>query len=333
MKTSLYILLFLVGAIRAHAQDIHFSQFFRSYLNLNPALTGEFDGDYRLNANLRNQWNSVSEPYQTFSFAADAHNLSEQKGVHAGLAFFNDKAGAGELTTSQFTTSIAYSFAINADSNMFVRLGIQPSYVLKSIDFSLLKFDKQFNGISYDPGAASGENFDRNSFSYLNLHSGLAFVYQQNKRKKYLAGIAVFNLLSPKQSFYSENVKLDKRFSIHTGSEYYLTEDIDILPRILYSKQGKFQELVFGSSFRYYLNRTYKKQNLYAGLWYRNKDAIYINLGMDYGNLHFGASYDINVSDLTEATHKKGGFEFSLTYIIKQFHPPTASYRRCIQFL
>lgn len=323
----------MLGILRANAQDIHFSQFDRSYLNLNPALTGQFDGSYRLNANLRNQWKSISQPYQTVSLAADANNISKYKGLHAGLAFYNDKAGAGELTTTQFTTSIAYSRAINRDSNLFVSIGLQPTFTLKNINFGLLKFNQQYQGGTFDASLSNGENFDRSSMSYLNLHTGVAFTYKLANRKKFMLGTGIFNLLSPEQSFYSENVELDKRFTTHVGAEYIITDDIDALPAILLSQQGKFKELIFGTNFRYYLNRSYKKQNLYAGLFYRNKDAVFVSVGMDYGDLHVGASYDINVSDLAEASNKKGGIEFSLTYIIRQFNPPTGRYRRCIQFL
>ena len=50
-----------------HAQDIHFSQFFETPLLRNPALAGIFSGDLRIQAVYRNQWNSVTVPYQTTS--------------------------------------------------------------------------------------------------------------------------------------------------------------------------------------------------------------------------------------------------------------------------
>ena len=53
------------------AQDIHFSQFNNSPLNLNPAQTGLFNGDWRFVGNLRNQWSSVPVPYRTFSLSTD----------------------------------------------------------------------------------------------------------------------------------------------------------------------------------------------------------------------------------------------------------------------
>lgn len=330
-KISLCIISFIC-ILDMYAQDIHFSQFYRSYLNLNPALTGQFDADYRLNANLRNQWNSVSEPYQTFSFAADAKNVSKIKGLHAGLAFYNDQAGVGDLSSSQIAASVALTFPINHDSSFTITTAVQPNYTFKSINFDRFNFDNQFDN-GFDPNLPSGENFDRNSFSYFNFHMGLVFNYELEKRKSFQLGGGLFNVFNPTQNFYSRNVKLDSRISLHASTVHLLSELLDIQPSVLYSTQGEFQEIVVGANLKYYLSQEYPPMNLYAGLWYRDKDAIFLHLGLDYGNLHAGVSYDINVSDLEEASNKRGGFEFSMTYLIKQFHPPSGSYRRCPKFL
>ncbi len=40
------------------AQDVHFSQYYTFAQALNPALTGNFDGSYRVALIYRNQWSS-----------------------------------------------------------------------------------------------------------------------------------------------------------------------------------------------------------------------------------------------------------------------------------
>ena len=47
---------FVLFVLALSAQDIHFSQFGNSPINLNPGLTGAFGGDMRFVANYRNQW-------------------------------------------------------------------------------------------------------------------------------------------------------------------------------------------------------------------------------------------------------------------------------------
>ena len=64
-------LLLAFSAFELGAQDIHFTQFGNSHLNLNPALTGSFNGLGRINANYRSQWNEVPVEYQTFTLAYD----------------------------------------------------------------------------------------------------------------------------------------------------------------------------------------------------------------------------------------------------------------------
>jgi len=57
MKKLLLTLLLFPGIVSVSlAQDPNFSQFFASPLTLNPALTGKFDGNFRLAGNYRNQW-------------------------------------------------------------------------------------------------------------------------------------------------------------------------------------------------------------------------------------------------------------------------------------
>ncbi|HQU60103.1 MAG TPA: type IX secretion system membrane protein PorP/SprF, partial [Saprospiraceae bacterium] len=65
-KYLLIIILALTAATISQAQDQHFSQFFASPLTLNPALTGTFDGKYRVAFIYRDQ-----DPYKTFAGAID----------------------------------------------------------------------------------------------------------------------------------------------------------------------------------------------------------------------------------------------------------------------
>ena len=96
-----------------YAQDIHFSQYLTSPLNLNPALTGVMNEDLRLIANYRNQWKSVSaEPYSTISFSTDGTLPPKRKtndffGI--GMVANRDYAGASQLKVTQANLSLSYN--------------------------------------------------------------------------------------------------------------------------------------------------------------------------------------------------------------------------------
>ena len=95
MKLSLCIFLFLLIASSIEAQDPHFSQFFEAPLLRNPSLAGLFAGDIRVQMVYRNQWASVTTPYQTGSFNGE-YKQPIGKGndfITTGLQLLYDKAG------------------------------------------------------------------------------------------------------------------------------------------------------------------------------------------------------------------------------------------------
>ncbi len=318
-----------------YAQDIHFSQFNRSYLNLNPALCGSFNGDYRLNGNFRNQWSSISEPYQTISIAADAKALIKKvPQLNFGLLFYNDKAGVGDLQSSSFLFNLSYFKALNIDSSLTLKVGLQAGINNRSINYNAFSFDNQFQGGQYNGQLGSGENFSNNSLTNLALNTGLSLEYLMDTRREIELGVAFFNLNQAEQSFNEEAEPLDMRTTFFIEAEQYLSEKFDILPSILYSMQGDYREMLIGTNFRYYLSSSsYYKRNLYLGVWWRPEDAIIPAVGLDYNQWHFGFSYDINISSLQVASNQRGGPEVSITYIFSRYNPIIKKFKRCPKFL
>jgi type IX secretion system PorP/SprF family membrane protein len=317
------------------AQDIHFSQFNRSFLNLNPALVGDFNGTHRLNANYRNQWSAVSEPFETISFSAETKSpFSQLKDLHLGLLFYNDEAGQGGLQTTQINVSLAYAFKFKEDSSLVANFGIQSGLNSRSINFDVFSFDQQFDGIQFNPNLANGENFDRSSFSHLNVHAGFNLFYKIAERKTLKTGFAFYNLNQANQSFQGSNIPLDQRTNYYIEADYYISEKLDLLPALLYSQQGPFEEMVYGTNIRYRLKQGgFDNQNLYLGIWQRNNDAIIAALGLDYRQWNVGVSYDINTSGLEVASNNRGGLEVAVTYIIQTFKPVIRRYKSCPVYL
>ena len=108
------------------AQDIHFSQYLSAPFNLNPSLTGDFKGDYRLIGNYRNQWNSITVPYRTFGLGGDAAAVGGVKNLGLGGSFYYDDAGDGRLSTTILQISASFGYPISRDSAHKVFVGLQP---------------------------------------------------------------------------------------------------------------------------------------------------------------------------------------------------------------
>jgi hypothetical protein len=77
-------------------------------------------------------------------------------------------------------------------------------------------------------------------------------------------------------------------------------------------------ELVAGNEFNLKVGEGYDLPTataIYAGLWYRNQDAIMVTAGIEYQGFRIGVGYDYNTSDLKAASNNNGGFEISIRYI------------------
>ncbi len=332
-KNFLNILLlcsFSVTSCLLYSQDIHFSQFYNSPLNLNPGLIGAFKGEFRLVANQRTQWSSVTTPYSTYAISVDAKRIFNTP-IGAGLSVYQDKAGDGDFSTLQIALGGTYTIRLK-DTTQSIIIGAQPAFTQRSVNYNNFQFDNQYNGNNYDPNLGSGESFSNNGGTYFNLHGGLAWNYEIDTRKQLGANVAMHNIIRPQQSFFNEDIPLHQRFTVNANGLFKISEKIDGLPNILWQKQHNYQEIIFGGQGKYHLNNGNYKA-LYAGVWYRNSDAMYFNVGMDYADFHFGVSYDLNLSSLKVASNRRGGFEFSLIYILQRYKPDMRRYKYCPDYI
>ena len=115
MKKFLQIILLSLVVFTAAARDPHLSQFYAAPLYLNPALTGAFSGNYRLNGLFRGQWGSVlqneSVPmYRTYTFSADFRTnraFTKEDAFGFGASFVGDHAGEAKFGYNRFGLSMA----------------------------------------------------------------------------------------------------------------------------------------------------------------------------------------------------------------------------------
>lgn len=330
----IYFALFSVftGKHQLFAQDIHFSQYSSSPLNLAPSNSGLFDGDYRVTANFRDQWRVVPVPYTTVSLAAEMRNkFKHVQGDYtgAGVLFNYDLAGDSKYSTTQFYIPVSYLKKIGKDSNLFVGVGLAPGVSNINFKTDRLKFDNQYDGDAYNSALPTGENFPLLSKTYFDLNASLSFQYLFRPRAWIQLSAAFSHLNQPNVSFFKEkSVKLDLKQAYYAGVSYPVGAKLDWMIELLYERQGKYQEIIPGSRISYILSfKDRISANL--GFYYRGKDALIGRLGMKYKNLEAGLSYDVNISKFIPATNRRGGFEASLIYIFKKNIPFVAKKRAC----
>lgn len=314
------------------SQDIHFSQFMHNPLHQNPANTGFHNGDYRFNAAFRDQWRSVTLPYNTFLMSGDAANIF--KNVSLGLVFMHDVAGDGRFRTLDLLPSLAWLFNLDEQQVHSIRPGIQMGLNFRELRSDQFTWDSQFGGHVFDPGLPSNENFQRQSKGNFSLSSGFVYQWLKNTRKNVNVGFSAFNLNRQNQGFFNETIKRPIRLMLHGRAQFALNDRWDLLPAISYNHQAQYNEFLIGTEFKYIMKQSRGEYiALYIGAFTRIKDAAFVNIGMDYQNWWFGLNYDWNYSKLVPASRVRGGIELTAQYILKSFKPKKVIHRICPVYL
>ena len=335
MKKLLYISFILFYFLNnASGQDIHWSQFDYNPVFQNPANLGQFnDGDFRFHANYRDQWRSVTVPFQTFSVSADAKSVFHDN-LSLGAFFFSDITGDGAFTTIEILPSASWLFKLTPDSVHTMRLAGQFGLNYRQFNADAFTFDSQWNGVAFDPSLSTNEMFMSQSRSNGTFGIGTSYEYFITDRKRITTGIGLFNINRPNHGFFGEDIPRNRRFNFFVNAQHRLNDKWDILPSLQFNFQGTYREMVIGSRMRYILvNEARDYKAIVMGVYSRLGDAAYIMTGIEWQNWWGGISYDINYSSLTPASRARGGVEFSVRYILKTIKKSNTIYRVCPDYI
>lgn len=305
---------FLAFAIfgKASAQiDPHFSQYYAYPLWLNPALTGAFDGDYRASVNLKQQWGSISNSFLTGGASFDK---GVGKNLSLGATVLNQKAGELSFNYLNALVSGAYRVRFGTQGLNIVSFGLQAGVVHRSFDASNARFGDQFNGANgYDPGVVTSDVLMNSSSTAPDINAGVMyFDANPDQFANPFFGVSVAHINRPRERYLSTNQRMPMRFTAHGGSRIQVSPSVDLMPNAMYMYQGNAQEFLVGGYAQFVFG---PETNFLAGVNYRFDDAAIGYLGVQYKNLMFGLSYDINVSSLSTAVRSGGGLELSISLI------------------
>lgn len=318
MRKILPIWLLLLATVVAvkdiNAQvDPHFSQYYVYPSWLNPALTGAFDGQYRLSGVYRSQWGNISSPFTTYGASADFTTL---KNINYGVSVLRQLAGDGGYHYTTAYGNIAYTgarFGVNETKRLV--FGMQFGLIQRKFDRAKLSFGDQWNPVfGYNPGTPSAEVLNRSSASDFDAGAGVMyFDAQPGKKANFFAGFSASHLTRPVDRFSaSGDEKFPVRFTTHAGIRLAVNESFSITPNFLWLKQGSAQEKMIGAYGQY---KASPEVDLMIGANYRFEDAVSPFVGFTYKNMVLGASYDVNTSDLGKMANGSNSFEISLSFI------------------
>ena len=320
MLKKVVVSILVACSLAAQAQDIHFSQFYASPLNLNPSLTGKVNGDYRIAGIYRGQWFSVGDKtYQTPSLSFDMPFIIGKKkkdAIGAGINVVADRTNGGRFNTTGIYLSTAYHKGLGKENKHQLSLGVQGGYVMRQLKSNDFTFGDQITNGQLN-GNPTSENFANNNRNYPDVNVGLFYNGQLSKKLMFFAGYSFYHLTTPKEDFLANsNNELPTRQVVHGGFQWDVAPKFSLYPGVLFQLQQEAQEVNFGNNFGWhFLNKENKKATFFFGGWYRMGDAAIAMLGLEYNRFRVGASYDFTTSELNNANNLRGGFEISAIYV------------------
>ncbi len=342
MKVRFYVLFALMSAVLTlNAQDFHFSQFYAAPLTLNPALTGNFNGLYRVTGIYRNQWptltNSGKTVYSTPSIGVDLsllRDLLKNRGaLGVGLVFLNDQQNAKSITNNEILLSVAYNMAFGAKKRFQLGVGLQGGLMMSKLDMTNLHFDEGYDpDLNYNSGY-SGESLNTKQQMKGLFNAGIFMKYEFVDGMRVYLGYAFNNASHYKQTYILNSLQqynIPFRNTLHGGFEFDIKDKAVLIPGICYqyAAPAKDAETEFGLTAGIHVVKSpdpMKRATFFIGLWDRmNHQNITLipKLGFEYKGFRAGLAYDCALGqqykDAKGSAYRGGfaqGFEITLSFI------------------
>lgn len=308
-------------SVGANAQGIHFSQYYNTPALMNPANAALMpDHDYRVGAIFRNQWSSVPVPYNTFSAFADFKVFRQEtekndNWLGVGAAFYNDRAGDGNLSLTRIEGFAAYHISLGYSSMLSV--GLSGGYVQRSVNYNNLTFDAQWDGLTFNRGIGNSEQAGIVKTNFMTVAAGVNYAYFPNDNVYLKVGGGVANINQPNETFYNGMTnKLGMRPIANADVIFKAGSRWIINPSVYYTTQRAAMELLYGAQFRVAVTgQEQTNVQLILGGYNRLNESLIGTFGVQWGSVQAMMSYDATISSMAQYNNGYGAMEISIIYM------------------
>lgn len=323
MKQILLIFTLFTAGL-AIAQDLNFSQVRANPVWLNPANTGNFNGRFRVGAQFKSQWGSVTAPFVSIAAHSDFAFLKKGMGrqvtekgdwIGAGVQLSSDKAGDGNLQVIRINGTFAYHKAFDNFQRKVLSFGVYGGIIQRSINFQALYFEDQWNGERFQTNIPSIDYAKDENVSAIDFGVGAQYTQILSKAnepvKMFGAGFAINHPTGIITDYSGESV-LNLKPVFNAYANWGLDNQITICPYTVAQFQNKSDFILLGADVRYQISPQNENQKVIAGAYGKLNGDLILNFGMDVFGYQFIMSYDANLGPVSEITSGRGGIEFSI---------------------
>lgn len=299
MKTYWLILIALLIGAKAQSQ-VNFSRFEYNPLLTNPAEVAA-SNFYKLGFNNRrvNLDQGIRLNSSQFYGIMPLVNKDLRKLGGIGLQFIEDaEIGGTDFKHQEINLSLGYNLWITP--NQTLSFGINNSFHQNRIAVENFTTGSQWvRNVGYDPSMISGEQFEEDQVSYYSIGSGLLWSqHDENRRRTFELGLAMYHLNQPDNSFLGESTSLPMSLSATGGFRVLDKEKYSIYPLVQYTRQGEIDQINAGAVASFYFQNDnpfnpITNGNLDVSLRYLQDQAISMGVGVVQDFYDVGFSFNI----------------------------------------
>jgi len=353
MRTKFFYFLVAVMLFSVHlaGQDLHYSYYHYTPLDVNPANTGAFSGSYRVSGIYTNKGGALTNrEFQNFTLSADApivRGIRKHDWIGVGIQadVINNLNGSGDRFLTDLNDpnksaqnwtfiklSAAYHLALNKKQTNIITLGAQLSNGKRSFpNFSVndtragivTNLDSDLNQLRQLSRGNTGDL----KFTYRDISMGLLF-NARRKTSDLRLGFALEGIFGPRIGTSSINTSkpdtVETKFlglNIHGEYKMDINKRTSIIPAFYYYSLGAANAFNVNTHAWYKINPD-KEFKGGVGLGVRNLRDVIVYLGAEMNDIQIGFAYDLNIDSRAIASNGLGGFEICARYLGKIYKKP-----------
>ncbi|MBL7932171.1 MAG: type IX secretion system membrane protein PorP/SprF [Bacteroidia bacterium] len=285
MKTLYTYALVLLASIGFAQQLPQYSQYMLNEMAINPAVAGK-DDYAEVRSNNRQQWVGLTDAPRTYMLTLQGPIKDKNMGL--GMNLYTDIVGP----TRRTGLSLSYAYHLKLQKDLNLSFGVSAGVQQWGIDGSKIKLREE------------GDQQLLSSYKTTPVPDFGAGVYFHKKDKFYI-GFSLPQLYRAPIGLYpdaAKNSRLASQYNVNGAYKIQVNEEFTVEPSFLFKYEKPAPAKVDVGA------RVIYKNEMWAGLVYRHKDAVSMLLGYMYKDyLIVGYSYDFTTTKMrnySNGTHE-----------------------------
>lgn len=313
MKYLYLYSLFLFSYLSASSQQVNYTQWNNTLLNINPAFTGFYNDEMRVSALYRSLSDKgitdINTSHVSFEMKPFNNLLSNEYDEWAfGLTANKMSALKNTYTSTNIVLGTAYHKALDYDGKFNLAVGFQAKFRSDKMDLNSLFFTSQFDETGFNRALPNNEPIQNYNHRYFDFNTGALLSVETEQEFMFLAASAQ-QLNNAQRTLYG-TPKVDPQIYLTFGYTKYINNLhlFNIAGNFGFNTPIRDRNLMvaYGTTIT-----EMTKDVLVAGAYYRFNEILSPFIQFQKDGLRLTVSYDTYVTPKINSLSARRGIEIS----------------------